>query len=63
MTALKPETSSTINGMKSSYDSLYSLCSHMADEYIDVGIDAGNVVMEASSMRLSKSTECNHFKQ
>ncbi len=46
MTTLRPDTAGTINSLKSSYDSLYSLCSHMADEYIDNGIDAGNVVME-----------------
>jgi methyl-accepting chemotaxis protein len=46
MTTLRPDTAGTISTLKSSYDSLYQLCSHMADEYIDNGIDAGNVVME-----------------
>ncbi len=46
MKAVKPETSATMDQLKSSYDALYALCSHMADEYIDVSIDAGNVVME-----------------
>ncbi len=46
MKAVKPETAATMDQLKSSYDALYALCSHMADEYIDVSIDAGNVVME-----------------
>ncbi len=46
MKSVKPETAATMNELKTSYDALYALCSHMADEYIDVGIDAGNVVME-----------------
>ena len=46
MKSVKPESAATMNELRTSYDALYSLCTHMADEYIDVGIDAGNVVME-----------------
>lgn len=46
MKAVKPESSAIIDELRTSYDALYALCSHMADEYIDAGIDAGNIVME-----------------
>ncbi|MCR5156259.1 MAG: methyl-accepting chemotaxis protein [Butyrivibrio sp.] len=46
MKSVRPDMASKVDSMKSSYDSLYAMCSHMADQYIDVGIDAGNVVME-----------------
>ncbi|WP_024866875.1 methyl-accepting chemotaxis protein [Butyrivibrio sp. FCS014] len=46
MKSIRPDYASAMDDMKASYDDLYSLCSYMADQYIDVGIDAGNVVME-----------------
>lgn len=44
--AVRPDIAGDIDKMKNSYDELYSLCSHMADQYIDVSLDAGNIVME-----------------
>ena len=46
MKSVNPAYTSKINDMKSSYDDLYALCSYMADQYIDVSLDAGNIVME-----------------
>ena len=46
ITGVNPDLSPSISEMRSRYDELYEMCSYMADQYIDVGIDAGNVVME-----------------
>ncbi len=46
MKVVRPDMAASMTELRSSYDALYALCSHMADEYIDVSIDAGNEVME-----------------